>query len=172
MRLFGTLFLLLMLPLSIQAAELKFGYIDLKEVIAKSEPGAKAMKELKQKFEGMKNELDKQKKEIDALQASLQKQSLVLSQDAKMDKELEFKRKVRDFQDMYQNYQLRMKQDEQRLSSPILQQLVTIIKNYGKKHNYTMLFDSNSSGLLYADDATNLSEQIIKELNAAWKKRK
>ena len=115
MRLFGTLFLLLMLPLSIQAVELKFGYIDLKEVIAKSEPGAKAMKELKQKFEGMKNELDKQKKEIDALQASLQKQSLVLSQDAKMDKELEFKRKVRDFQDMYQNYQLRMKQDEQHL---------------------------------------------------------
>ena len=36
MRLFGTLFLLLMLPLSIQAAELKFGYIDLKEVITKS----------------------------------------------------------------------------------------------------------------------------------------
>ncbi len=172
MRLFCTLFLLLVLPLSVSAAELKFGYINLKEVISKSEPGKKAFAELKKKFEGMKSDLDKQKKEIDELQASLQKQSLVLSQDAKLDKELEFKRKVRDFQDMYQNYQMRMKQDEQRLSAPILQQLVTIIKNYGKKHKYTMLFDSNSSGLLYADDATNLSGKIIKELNAAWKKRK
>ncbi len=172
MRFFSTLLLLLVLPVSVYAADLKFGYINLKEVISKSEPGQKAMKELKQKFEGMKKDLDKQKKEIDELQASLRKQSLVLSQDAKMDKELEFKRKVRDFQDVYQNYQMRMKQDEQRLSAPILQQLVTIIKNYGKKHKYTMVFDSNSSGLLYADDATNLSGKIIKELNAAWKKRK
>lgn len=172
MRFLFILFLLCIFPLSVHAAEVKLGYIDLKEVIAKSEPGKKAMAELKKKFDGMKQNLDKQKKELDALQANLQKQSLVLSQEAKLDKELEFKRKVRDFQDLYQNYQVRMKQDEQRLSEPILRELVTIIKNYGKKHNYTMLFDSNNSGLIYADEAIDLSDKIIFELNSAWKKRK
>ncbi len=171
-RFFMIFFLVTAIPMSVLAANVKIGYINLQEVIAKSEPGQKAMKELQQKFEGMKKDLDKQKKEIEELQAGLQKQNLVLSQDAKMDKKLEFKRRVRDYQDLLQNYQVRMKQEEQRLSTPILQQLISIIKTYGKKNNYTMLFDSTSSGLLYADDTSDLSEEIIKELNQAWKKRK
>lgn len=171
-RFFMILFLVTAIPMSVLAANVKIGYINLQGVIAKSEPGQKAMKELQQKFEGMKKDLDKQKKEIESLQAGLQKQNLVLSQDAKMDKELEFKRRVRDYQDLLQNYQVRMKQEEQRLSTPILQQLISIIKTYGNKHNYTMLFDSSTSGLLYADDASDLSDEIIKELNQAWKKRK
>jgi len=154
---------------SFALAQTKLAIIDMKEVISKSEPGQKAMKELKKKFDKMKQGLDQKKQELQALREELQKQSLVLSQEAKQDKELEFKRKVRDFQDMFQNYRRKIRMEEKKLSDPIIEQLVQVIKEYGKKHKYTAIFDTKSSGLLYADDAIDITKEIIVELNRAWR---
>ena len=154
------------------AAQTKIGIINMKKVIAKCEPGQKAMEELKVKFKDLAEDLDKQKKSIEAMQQDLQKQSMMLSQEAKQDKEIEFKRRVRDFQDMSQNYQRKMKMDEERLSSPILQKLIEVIQDYGKKQGYTAILDTQTSGLLYADEAIDLTDKIIVEMNRAWRKGK
>ena len=68
----------------------------------------------------MKAELDKRKAVIEKLRDALQKQGLVLSQEAKLDKELEYKRKVRDFQDLLQSFQRKTKAEEARLTQPII----------------------------------------------------
>ena len=154
---------------SLAMAQTKLAIIDMKEVISKSEPGQKAMDELKKKFDKMKQGLKQQREELQALREELQKQSLVLSQEAKQDKELEFKRKVRDFQDMFQTYQRKMRMEEKKLSDPIIKTLIQIIKDYGKKHKYTAILDAKSSGLLYADDTINITKEIIVELNRAWR---
>ena len=39
------------------SAETKIGFVDMQAVIAKSEPGLKAMEQLKSQFKGMKNNL-------------------------------------------------------------------------------------------------------------------
>ena len=101
----------------------------MQAVIAKSEPGLKAMEQLKSQFKGMKDNLDAQKKSLDSLREELQKQSMMLSQEAKLDKETQYKRKVRDFQDMGQNYQRKLQQAEQNLSKPIIEKLLTVIQN-------------------------------------------
>jgi len=154
---------------SLALAQTKLAIIDMKNVISSSEPGQKAMKQLKKKFEKMKQKLDQQRQELQNLREELQKQSLVLSQEAKQDKELEFKRKVRDFQDMFQTYRRKMRMEEKKLSDPIIETLIQIIKDYGKKHKYTAILDAKSSGLLYADDAIDITREIIVELNRAWR---
>lgn len=154
------------------AAQDKIGIINMQKVIAVCEPGQKAMEELKDKFKDLKADLDKQKKAIETMQNDLPKQSMMLSQEAKQDKEIQFKRKVRDFQDMSQNYQRKMKADEERLSKPILQKLIDVIQNYGKSNGYTAILDTQTSGLLYADEAIDLTDKITVEMNRAWRKGK
>lgn len=166
------LVLLLTMSTSVLAAQTKIGIINMKKVIATCEPGQKAMAELKANFKDLAGDLDKQKKSIEAMQKDLQKQSMMLSQEAKQDKEIEFKRKVRDFQDMSQNYQRKMKVDEERLSKPILQKLIEVIQDYGKKQGYTAIMDTQTSGLLYANEAIDLTDTIIVEMNRAWRKGK
>jgi outer membrane protein len=93
-----------------------------------------AMAELRGRFEDMKGELDKQNETITKLRDELQRQSMVLSQEAKQDKELEYRRMVRDFQDQFQAFQAKMKAEEDRLSEPILELLLNVInRNTAKR---------------------------------------
>lgn len=168
-----TIFLIVfcVLCLSVNAfAETKIGFVDMKAVIAKSESGIKAMDSLKSQFKDMKDNLDSQKKSLDALKEELQKQSMMLSQEAKLDKETQYKRKVRDFQDMGQNYQRKLQQAEQNLSKPIIEKLVEVLQAYGKKNGYTAIFDKQASGLMYHEASVDVTNDVISELNKALRK--
>jgi len=150
----------------------KIGVVDMQVVIAESDPGIKAMAELRTRFETMKAELDKQDEALTKLRDDLQRQGMVLSQEARQNKELEFRRLARDFQDQFQAFQVRMRAEEDRLSAPILELLQNVILDYGKKHAFTMIIDGTSAGLLYADDAVIITENIKQELNKAWRAKK
>jgi outer membrane protein len=162
---------LLSLPTIIQAEDIKLGVVDLQEVMEKSEPGQKAIKQLQSEFTEMKSELDKKKAAIDKLRQELQKQSLVLSQEAQLDKETEYKQKVRDFQDLYQNYQRKMQLKEQKLREPIIEKLVGIIKDYGQKNEYTLIMDKKNSGVVYNSKTIEITKPVIAELNKVWKNK-
>lgn len=148
-------------------AEGKIGFVNTPAIIAKCEAGKRAMNELKDKFQGMKQKLDAKKKELDAMKEELQKQAMMLSQEAKLDKETQFKRKVRDFQDMGQSYQTQLQQAEQKLSKPILEKLVQVIQDYGKRNGYTAILDKQGSGVAYVAPGADLTETIIAEMNKA-----
>ena len=154
------------------AAEIKIGVVDILEVIQRSEAGRKAFDSLSSEFKDMKDELDKQQKGIEALREELQKQSLVLSQEAKADKELEFKRKLRDFQDMYQTYQRKMQVKEQEYREPIVTQIFELLQGYGKEHGFTMIMDKKNSGLTYIADGLEITEDVILEFNKHWRNLK
>lgn len=151
------------------SAETKIGFVDMKAVIAKSEPGMKAMESLKTQFKDMKTNLDAQKKSLDTLKEELQKQAMMLSQEAKMEKETQYKRKVRDFQDMGQNYQRKLQQAEQNLSKPIIEKLLAILQEYGKKNGYTAIFDKQGSAIMYHEANADVTNDIIAELNKAMR---
>lgn len=153
-------------------AEVKIGIIDAQEVLEKSEPGQTVMSEFKGKAEGVKKELERRKDEIEKLREEMEKQSLVLSQDAKQDKELEFKRKVRDYQDYVQVTQRNLQVENDRLSKPVLEILHKVLKEYGKKNKFTLIVDAKTPGVVYADEASDVTKQVILELNKAWRERK
>ncbi|PTN38892.1 OmpH family outer membrane protein [Desulfonatronum sp. SC1] len=164
--------LLLMIGVSAPAwAQVKVGILDMQAIIAESVPGQEAMSELRTRFESMKGELDTQNETITKLRDELQRQSMVLSQEAQQDKELEYRRKVRDFQDQFQAFQVKMKTEEDRLSEPILDLLLEVINTYGKQNKFTMIIDGNASGLVYADDAVVITDAVKEELNKAWRAR-
>lgn len=152
-------------------AEMKFGVIDMQEVLQKSEPGQSAFKDLQGKFNDMKGDMEKRKAEIDRLREDMEKQSMALSQDAKQEKEMDLRRKMRDFQDLAQNYQHKMALEQDKESKPIIEVLVKVINEYGKKNNYTVIMDKKGSGLLYGDDAIDVTKQVIVELNQAWRSK-
>ena len=163
--------LVVVFPALIQAQDIKLGVVDLQAVMEKSEPGQKAIKQLQSEFEEMKSELDKKKAAIDQLRQELQKQSLVLSQEAQLDKETEYKQKVRDFQDLYQSYQRKMQLKEEKLREPIIKKLVGIIKDYGENNGYTLIMDKKNSGVVYNSDSIEITKPVISELNRTWKNK-
>ena len=98
----------------------------------------------------------------------MQKQSLVLSQEAKVDKEVEFKRKVRDYQDSMRDFQRKAKAEESRLAEPVVMLIRQALGKYGKDNGYAMIFDAKA-GVLYADPKNDITDEIIAVVNKAWK---
>lgn len=165
----SVLFLLALIMFSGTAlAEDKMAYVEVQRVLETSDPGKKAMGELTLKFEEMREELDRERADLEQMREEMQKQALVLSQDAQQDLEQELRTKVREFQEMFQAYQARMQQQEQEISEPIIDVLFDVINKYGEENDYTIIFDAQGSGIIYADEALNITEAIIEKLNAAW----
>ncbi|MFP4324648.1 MAG: OmpH family outer membrane protein [Desulfonatronovibrio sp.] len=152
-------------------AENKMAYVEVQRVLETSDPGKKAMGELTQKFEEMREELDQERNNLEEMREEMQKQALVLSQDAQEDLEQELRTKVREFQEMLQAYQSRMQQEEQEVSEPIIDVLFDVINKYGEEKDYTIIFDAQGSGVIYADEALNITEVIIERLNKAWEEK-
>ena len=163
------LFLLVFIMFSGSAlASGKIAYVELQRVIETSEPGKKALGQLTQRFEDMNSELDRERANVEKMREDLQKQSLVLSQDAQEDLEVELRTKIREIQEMFQAYQARMQREEQELVEPILQVIFDIINEYGKKHEYAAIFDAHDSGIIYANKDLDITDKVIEELNKAW----
>ncbi|MFO7816175.1 MAG: OmpH family outer membrane protein [Thermodesulfobacteriota bacterium] len=161
---------LTMILLAVPAlAAQKIGTVNLQKVMTASEPAQKALGQLQSKSKSIQEKLESKKQEVQSLREDMEKQKMVMSQEAKMDKETELKRKIRDLQDEARAFQRQIKQEQNNLTEPILKILQEVIEEYGQKHDYSMIMDTQNSGLLFAKESMDITDKIIVELNKAWR---
>ncbi|WP_320175071.1 OmpH family outer membrane protein [Maridesulfovibrio sp.] len=151
------------------AAPQKIAVTSMAKLIKDSEIGQEAQQKMEKKFASAKKQLEAKQKELETLKQDLQKQSLVLSLEAKQDKELEFKRKVRDFQDLTQATQRKMQIEQKKVGTPVLELLQKVVNEFGKKNGYTAIYDKKSSGFLYVDETIDVTNQLMLEMNRAYR---
>ena len=163
------LFLVFALQVPAFAGPLKVGVVDRGAVLKKSEPGAAALAKLKAQSESMRADLERQKKDIEKMREDLQKQGMVLSMEAKQEKDLQFKRRVRDFQDTQAGYEQKIKAAEAQALDPVWKMLNEVIQNYAKKNEFTLVLEKNDLMVLYSEASIDMDAAVIQELNATWK---
>jgi len=62
---------------------------------------------------------------------------------------------------------LQGKNDE--LTNKIVESIVKIIQEYGRKNGYTIIFVKND-GMIYVEERADLTDEILKTFNASRKK--
>lgn len=170
--LFCVLMVCLIWPSVVFSGNIKIGVVDLQAVLEKCEAGKAAISKLQAEFKSLKEKLDKKKQAIDKLRAQLEKQKLMLTQEAQIDKELEYKQKVQEFKTLYSTYQQKMQIKERQLREPIVKELEKVLKKYGKEKNFTLIIDKRNSGVVYNSSTVDITKEVIVEFNKAWRARK
>ena len=89
----------------------------------------------------------------------------MLSAEAKYEKEKVFKRKVRDFQDQYRDATQEMQKEEMEATKPIVEELLKIARDVGKERGYSIIMEVQKAGIIYAPDALDITEDVIKRLD-------
>jgi outer membrane protein len=146
---------------------LRVAVIDTEKILLASQAGKKAIAELKKVQEGKENELRSRQQEIKEIQDKLSQGRLSLAQDkiTDMEKQLEDKsialRRLSDDA----NRDLAKKKDD--LLGSIDEKVMPVINQIGKEQGYTMIFRKFESGLIYADDAIDITQSVIQRLDAA-----
>ena len=147
------------------AGTIKIAVIDTEKILVNSAAGKKALAELKKLQEAKEKEFGAKQQEIKDLQAKITDGRLSLAQDKldDMQKQLEDKViAVRRLQDDATR-DLTKKRDD--VLGQIDQQVMPVINQVGKELGYTMIFRKFESGLIYADEAIDITDSVIKRLD-------
>jgi outer membrane protein len=132
--------------------------------------GKKAIAELKKAQEAKEGELRAKQQEIKELQDKLSQGRLTLAQDklAEMSKQLEDKEiSLRRLSDDATR-ELNKRKDD--LLGGIDEKVMPLINQIGHEQGYTMIFRKFESGLIYADDAIDITSTVVQRLDAQAQK--
>ncbi|MFP3984005.1 MAG: OmpH family outer membrane protein [Desulfurivibrionaceae bacterium] len=152
-------------------AENKIGTVDLQKVLSESESGQAGQKKLEQKVEEFRAKFADRRGKIEALQESIDKKKSVWSEETLKEKQQELSKMEREFQVKQEDAKYELEQIQEDVMQPILKDLQDIIEEYGKEHGYTLILDntekglSSRSGLLYASESIDISDEILDILN-------
>jgi outer membrane protein len=149
------------------AGPIRIAVIDTEKILLSSAAGKKAMADLKKLQETKENDLRARAQELKDLQAKINDGRLSLAQDklADMAKQAEEKDiQLRRAQDDA-NRELTKKRDD--MLAQIDERVMPVINKVGHELGYTLIFRKFESGLIYADDAVDITGVIVQRLDTA-----
>jgi outer membrane protein len=152
----------LALAMDARAAGTRIGFVDVQRVLVKSVAGLAAREQLEREKATMQKDVDSRRTEVDKLRDELEKKGLVLSADAKREKEEALQRRVRDLRRMVDDFQKELERKEQGLTQRILQDLTVVIEQIGKERGYLLILEKRGASVIYGDAEGDITDEVIK----------
>jgi outer membrane protein len=168
-RLLGSIFIIAAVFLfqhnALAAEASKIGVLNIQRCINESNEGKRISASLQKEIETMQQKYDKAQKELAELQKEIEKQNLMLSLDAKENKQKEYTKKNRELTYLNEDLSEEASKAETNAKQRVLQVLDVIIKNIAKQDSYDLIIEASSSGVLFSSNTLDITDQVIKELN-------
>jgi outer membrane protein len=171
-RIIITLILALSIPLAsaaLGADGAKLGSVDIQKVLILSDAGKEAKEQLAGKANKYEGEKTAREEELKKMKAELERQNVVLADDARKAKEQNFMQKRKELDRFLKDAQEEMQAKNDELTNRIVDEVVKIIQEYGRKNGYTIVFVKNE-GMIYVDEKADLTDEVLKAFNATRKK--
>jgi outer membrane protein len=157
---------LLARPRPAHAAEFRIAVVDMQRALNDCDAGKKAKDQVKAKFERSQDQLKRQREDLDRLKEDYDKKALVLKEEERRTLEKDLETRTLDFKRKYEDFQRDLKQTDAELTQSIVEDLYEIVRDYGQKNGYSLVFEA-SSGLLYNDKAIDVTDEIVKLHNSS-----
>jgi outer membrane protein len=156
---------------SLLAADVaKIGVIDLQKVLETSTAGKSIQAQLKNQKDKMESDLKQKGSEIEKLSKRLERESMVMGKDMREEKEREQRIKINDFKAIQKRYRSDLQKLEVELMNQLQKDIKEIVDEIGKKEGYLLII--NKYTVLYSPGPIDITDDLIKELNAKTAKRK
>lgn len=167
MRYFFRLFIGIILIFGFQLNALgadvcKICVVDMHRFQENSKSFKKVRESLRIKFEALQAKLDKEKSELVKVEEEFKKQSMMLSLDAKEDKQKDLEKKRRHYKYLYDEFTQEMKDAEMEIRRTVGKELESVVKKIGKKEGYTIILEKRTLGLLYHDKAIDVTDEVTR----------
>lgn len=149
---------------------IRLGFVDLQIVITQSKEGQTAMDVVKKEAAEKQKEISAKEAEIKQMDADLQKQTSALSEATKKEREEEIRRKLRDLKRVTEDFNRDLAKREGEMVNDLLKDVTSVIRDYGKEKGYALIVEKGQSGVIYGNDAADLTKEILERYNRRGKK--
>jgi outer membrane protein len=149
----------------LQAAELKIGVVNVRQLMEESPQSRAATRAIEDEFAPRKRDLENQQKEYKAREEKLQRDAAVMSEAERTKAERDMRDSQRDLQRKVNEFQedLNVRQNEEigRMQRTLLEE----IQSYAKAQGYDLILGD----VLFAKDAINITAAVLGALESKSK---
>ena len=145
------------------AADLKIGFVDVDKAANESAEGKKAIANLKDLMASKQATVTEKGKAIEKMKADLEKQSAIISPDARRAKVDEIERAERDFQRMVSDTNAELDRKRRELTESIYKEILETVDKIGHEQKFDLIVPVQS--IIYGNRAYDLTGQVIKRYN-------
>ncbi|MDF1535059.1 MAG: OmpH family outer membrane protein [bacterium] len=152
---------------SVQAATMvKIGIVDLQGALNATAEGQAAKESLKKKHTTKQEEVDRMKADLDLMEEKIK--SPVLSETAQAELKEKYLQKRSELIEFVTAAKDEEERENQLLSTRILEGLVKIAQEIAEAEKFTLILEKNGSGVIFYEDAMDITEQVVKIYNERY----
>jgi outer membrane protein len=145
----------------------KIGVINIQAAILSTNEGRRDFEALTKRFEPKQAELKGLSDELDNLKKQLQAQGDKLNEDERGNRARTIQQKEKNLQRLLEDAQQDFQTQQNEVGAKIGQKMMDIIEKYARANGIALVVDGSNpqSGLVWASEATNISQQIVDAYN-------
>jgi len=147
------------------SAQQNIAVIDVQRVVTESDPGKQALQKLKELQDAKIDQGRALQQELASLQEQMSKQRFTLSEErlAELNKQMEDKQiALQRFQD---DAERELDESRRRELGGLEGRIIPVINEIGTERGFTLIFNKFQSGLVYADEAVDITDEVIQRFN-------
>ena len=147
------------------APTVKVAVIDVERLVRDSALGKEAFNRVKKVNDDKKAEADRLQKELRDLEQKLAAQGQSLTDDKRDQLQKQYQEKAIDFKTFQEKASRELDQAQKKELADLERRVFPIISQLGKERGFTLIFNKFQSGLVFADDAADITEDVLKRFN-------
>ncbi|HUN56267.1 MAG TPA: OmpH family outer membrane protein [Smithella sp.] len=147
----------------------KIGFINLRQIMQNSNAGKKATDEFKNYYDKKTQDIKSAENELKTMKYELDKQSDIMTQSAKSEKESAYQKKLRDYQLLVNDTNEELKRRDQEMTRKMMPQIMKVVSSLAEKGKYALVLDMATMPVPYYDKKNDFTDKVIDEYNKSAK---
>jgi outer membrane protein len=148
------------------AAAERIGYVDMQRVVTESAAGKRARAEIEGMVKQKQEQVNREGQKLKALQETLEKEKLTLTESQRKTKEREFEQRVQAYQQLAADAQRDLREKDAEYTRKALTDIRTAIRTLAKEEKLLLVLEKNEQPVLYAEDGPDLTDKVIEAYDA------
>jgi outer membrane protein len=145
----------------------KVAIIDTQKIMVTSKLGKAALADFKKIQEQKEKELGSRQQEIKDLQEKINQGRLSLAEDKIGEMEKQLEEKVVAARRMQEDATTELNKRRDEMLASIDQKVMPVINQLGKEQGFSLIFRKFESGLIYADEAIDITDSVVQKLDGS-----
>lgn len=150
-------------------ADMKIGVFNSQAVAMDSDAAKAAQQKLQSQFGAERTQLEKQAKDLQTKGEALQTQVAKMNAKEREEKQMEFLRLRRGFEEKSRNFARKVENTENQIRQSMAQQIYQAAQTVAQQQKLDLILDAASGSVMYATPQLDITKAVLAEVNRLWK---
>jgi outer membrane protein len=152
-------------PAAPSTAAMRIGVINVERLVQESALGKEAFSRVKRLNDQKKDEADKLSKELRDMEQKLADQGSALADDKREQLQKSYQEKAIAFKRFQDDANRDLETAQKKELGELERRVFPIINQVGKERGFTLIFNKFQSGLVFADESIDITDEVLKVFN-------